>query len=222
MPQNLNKKKFLVTAGPVWVPIDKVRVITNIFGGSLGLIIAIEAARRGAEVKLLLGPGRVKVPDQLPPSLTLVRFKYFDEFSKLVQDSLQKEDFDVVIHSAAVADYRPVEFKEGKIKSLQEDLTIHFQPTPKIVDKMKQWNHGIFLVKFKLEAGLSNEALIERAYKSMIHSRADLMVANNFRDVKETSHQAFIIDQEKNITPAENKEEIAQKLLDVVNKKIIH
>jgi hypothetical protein len=46
------------------------------------------------------------------------------------------------------------------------------------------------------------------------------MVANNFRDVKVASHQAFIIDQEKNIIPAENKDEIAQKLLDVINQKI--
>jgi|AntAceMinimDraft_8_1070364.scaffolds.fasta_scaffold137486_2 phosphopantothenoylcysteine synthetase/decarboxylase len=220
MSQNLNKKRILVTAGPVWVPLDKVRVITNIFGGSLGLVIAIEAARRGAEVKLLLGPGRVKVPDQLPFGLELVRFKYFDEFSKLVQNSLQKENFDVVIHSAAVADYRPVESEEGKIKSQQEDLVIHLQPTPKIVDQMKQWAHDIFLVKFKLEVGLSNEALIERAHESMLHSQADLMVANNFRDVKVASHQAFIIDQEKNIIPAENKDEIAQKLLDVINQKI--
>lgn len=220
MSQNLNKKRILVTAGPVWVPLDKVRVITNIFGGNLGLIIAIEAARRGAEVKLLLGPGRVKVPDQLPACLELVRFKYFNEFLKLVQNSLQKENFDVVIHSAAVADYCPIESEEGKIKSRQENLVIRLQPTPKIVDQMKQWAHDIFLVKFKLEVGLSNEALIERAYESMLHSQADLMVANNFRDVKEASHQAFIIDQEKNITPAKNKEEIARKLLNVIAQKI--
>ena len=54
----LTGKKILVTAGPTWVAIDRVRVITSIFGGRLGVTIAREAARRGASVVLLLGPGR--------------------------------------------------------------------------------------------------------------------------------------------------------------------
>ena len=58
----LKDKKILITAGPTWVAVDKVRVITNIFGGALGTIIAEQAKKTGAQITLLMGPGRARLP----------------------------------------------------------------------------------------------------------------------------------------------------------------
>ena len=61
----LKNKKILITAGPTWIPIDKVRVITNIFKGRLGIIIAKEAIKRKAKVTLLLGPGLISFSQKM-------------------------------------------------------------------------------------------------------------------------------------------------------------
>src|SRR3989338_961291 len=111
----LKGKDILITAGSTWVAIDDVRVITNIFGGTLGVYIAEEAVRLGAKVTLLLGPGRVS-PTVHSKNFNLIKFKYYDELLNLVKESISSNRFDVMIHSAAVADYIPVKKVKGKIK----------------------------------------------------------------------------------------------------------
>lgn len=212
MPEKLLKnKKILVTGGPVWVPIDKVRVITNIFGGSLGLKIAIKAADMGGKVVFLLGPSKINIPESLPKNLKIVRFKYFDEILNLIKKNILS-GCDIVIHSAAIPDYAPKKIYKGKIKSGKNQLIINLKPTIKIVDLIKKWNSSVFLVKFKLEVGLSKKELINVAYKSMIFSKADLMVANDIHNIP-GKHKAFIIDNDKKIIECEGKDVIAQKLL---------
>ena len=212
------KKKILITAGPVWVAIDKVRVITNIFGGALGVQIASYAAQQGEEVTLVFGPGRSILPPETK-SLKIIRFHYFQEFFDILKKEISSKKYDVVIHSAAVSDYRPVETYQGKISSGQSELIIRCVPTVKIIDFMKAWDPSIFLIKFKLEVGLSQQQLIDKAYKSMLHSKADLMVANHFSDVFEKQHKAFIINPEKKILPCLGKEDIAQKLISLILKQ---
>lgn len=207
----LKNKKILITGGPVWVPIDKVRVITNIFGGLLGLKIAIKAAQLGGAVVFLLGPSKINIPQNIPKNLKIVRFKYFDDLLSLMKKNISN-DCDIVIHSAAVPDYVPKEIYKGKIKSGKEKLVINLRPTIKIVDLIKKWNSSVFLVKFKLEVGLSKKELISVAYKSMIFSNAELIVANDFNNIY-GEHKAFIIDNDKNIIECESKDVIAQKLL---------
>ena len=104
MKRSLKGKRILITAGPTWVPIDKVRVITNIFSGNLGIVIAKEAARQGAQVTLLIGPGRLELPQQ-SAKLKVVPFRYFDGLLALVDGLLNKEKYEVLIMSAAVADF---------------------------------------------------------------------------------------------------------------------
>ena len=81
---NLNNINILVTAGPTWVPIDKVRVITNVFGGTLGAIIASEAAKTGANVTLLFGPGKAQIPQNIK-NLKIIRYKFYDDLLRLVK-----------------------------------------------------------------------------------------------------------------------------------------
>ena len=215
----LKNKNILITAGPTWVAVDKVRVITNIFGGALGSIIAQKAVAAGAKVKLLMGPGRAVLPKE-SKNLEIVRFKYYDELLDLIKKEVGSKKYDIVIHSAAVADYKPILAKEPKIRSGKKELIIRLKPTIKIVDLMKKLDPNIFLVKFKLEANLSEKKLIKVAYKSMMQSKADLMVANDFKTVVK-SHKAFIIDKDRKISELNHKEEIAKGLVKIISQKLI-
>jgi len=216
----LKNKKILITAGPTWIPIDKVRVITNIFKGRLGIIIAKEAIKRKAKVTLLLGPGLISFSQKISSHIKVVRFKFFKELFKLMKKEISSKKYDVVIHSAAVGDFEPIKFRHGKISSREENLILKLKPTLKIVDKIKKWDSSVFLVKFKVEANLKKKELIKRAYKSMLISNADLMVANDLKNITDEKHKAFIIDSKKNIIQANTKEEIAKKLLNIVTKFI--
>jgi phosphopantothenoylcysteine synthetase/decarboxylase len=218
--KNLKNKRILITAGPVWVPIDSVRIITNIFRGTLGVLIAKEAIKKGAKVTLLLGPGGVSISKKLPKNLRVIYFRFFDELYELMEKEISSKKYEIVIHSAAVADYKPIQYYKGKISSKHPILTIHLKPTPKIVDQIKHWNPQVFLVKFKLEVNINRRKLIEKAYQSMQDSNADLIVANDLKDMKGQTHKALIIDPQKKIVTCNTKKEIAKKLLNIIASRI--
>ncbi len=229
--KSLKNKKILITGGPVWVPLDKIRVISNVFTGELSLLLAKEAAKKGAKTTLLLGPTPLPFQEKLPKNLKIIRFNFFDELYKLMKKEISSGQYDVVIHSAAVADFMPEKITEGKINSEKKNLSIKLKPTPKIADKIKKWDPNVFLVKFKLEVNQNKKELIKRAYNSMLTSSADLIVANDFKNIKKEAHWAFIIDpirekssnrvnERKNIISCRTKKEIAKKLLNIIIKKI--
>ena len=95
-------KKILITAGPTWVPIDDVRVISNISSGEMGTLLAKEARACGMDVDLILGPVTYSEPLK---GVRVTRFKYFDELLKLVSSTLARKPYDVILHAAAVSDY---------------------------------------------------------------------------------------------------------------------
>ena len=211
-------KKILITAGPVWVPIDSVRVITNIFTGTLGFLIAQEAARRGFKVTLLLGPGSVAIPKRISKNLEIIRFHFFDQLYQEMEKRVKSGNYKVLFHTAAVADYLPCKKYDGKIKSGQANLSISFKPTVKIIDMVKVWDPDILLIKFKLEAGLSKNELIAKAYESMLHSRAEIIVANDLSEMGGGGHKAYIVDRAKNIKVCNGKHNIAQNLIELIEK----
>lgn len=221
MNKILKNKKILITAGPVWVSIDKVRVITNIFSGKLGWTIAKIAHRMGADVTLLMGPGKIVLPNKKIKGLKIVYFRYFDELLKLIKKEISSRQYNIMIHSAAVNDYAPIISKEKKIKSGKSKLIIKLKPTIKIVDLIKKLDPSIFLVKFKLEVDSPEKELIDISYNSMLESSADLMVANNMETViKNKGHEAFIIDAKRNVKKFTGKEKISLNLLKIISSKI--
>jgi len=192
-------KRILVTAGSTAVPIDQVRIfkvqqegegfIANIFRGKTGFLIAEALAGYGHMVTLLTSGAHEKFVHDVP-GLRVRSFLTFDELRRQMEEEIRSGNYDVVIHSAAVADYRVDAVRVGdqslenaetgaKISSKHKRLIIEMVPTEKLIDFIREpWGFAGTLVKFKLEVGISDEDLLRIARRSMAFSRADLIVAN--------------------------------------------
>lgn len=209
----LKNKRILITAGPTWVPIDDVRVISNISSGELGVLLAEEARAHGSQVDLFLGPvGRVCSREHF----RITRFRYFNEFLDLVQRELKKRKYDIILHGAAVSDYLVKRF-EGKISSKRYDLSLKLSRAPKIIDIIRRLNPEAFLVMFKLEVGVTDSVLLKRALEAMKRSGADLAVANTFDDGK---YKGFIVGSNQLLAKTRSKPQLASALLKILKEKV--
>ena len=215
--KKLKGKKILVTAGPVWAPIDKVRVIGNIFRGGLGLLIAKEAVKKGAKATLLLGPGNLPLLKRTPKGLKIIHFRFFNELFDLMKREVSSRKYDAVVHSAAVSDYLPTSFYPGKIRSGKREILIRLKPTIKIVDQIKKWDPDVFLVKFKLEVGKNKKQLLKKGKEALEESKADLLVANDLKDIRGNRHRALILDKEGGVILCQTKQEIARSILSILS-----
>ncbi|MFH1848437.1 MAG: phosphopantothenoylcysteine decarboxylase [Candidatus Omnitrophota bacterium] len=204
-------RKILITAGPVWVAIDEVRVISNISSGATGLAIAGDAAKSGIKVTLLLGPATVACNPS--KNIKIIRFKYYDELKALLRKALKNTRYDAVVHAAAVSDYRPTKTSVGKIRSGKKKLNITLRPTEKLTRGIRAFAPGAFLVIFKLEPSGSVRTLLDRSYRELKNSGADLVVANSLKDVTETGHIAYLMDRKMSTARVRTNKELAAALL---------
>jgi len=211
--KKLKGKKILVTAGPVWVPIDRIRVISNIFRGSLGLLVAKEAVKKGAKATLLLGPGNLSLLKRTPKGLKIIHFRFFNELFDLMKREISSREYDAVVHSAAVSDYLPASFYPGKIRSGKREILIRLKPTIKIINQVKKWDPDVFLVKFKLEVGKNKKELLKKGKEALEESSADLLVANDLKDIRGNRHRAFILDKKGGVIVCQTKQDIARSIL---------
>lgn len=202
----LRQKHILITCGPTWVAIDKVRVISNCSSGQLGQRLALGLAKAGSRVTLLEGPVQQPLRHS---AIKIVKFRYYDEFSGLLKAELNRK-YDAVIHAAAVADYRPVKRMCLKLKSGRNRITLALVPTEKLINLIKLIQPGVFLVGFKLEVALSKK-IVRREARALVHSaHCDLVVANTLED----RYQAYILDRNANILDkAGSRQELCSKLL---------
>ncbi len=208
---DLKNKRIIITAGPTCVPIDKVRVISNIATAKTGIILAKKANKLGVSVTLLLGPmGEIK----LNKNINIKRYSFFDELDDLLKKELLTKKYDVVIHSAAVSDYKPKKLFTKKIKSNIRNFRLDLEPTFKIVDKIKKYSPDVFLVMFKLEFGASFLKMTENARKAMQNADADLCVINTF---SENNYKAMVINRNKVLYRVDSKEKLTKKLLETIN-----
>lgn len=214
--QNISKnKRILITAGPTWIPIDRVRVISNISSGRLGIELSQESQKKGFDTTLLLGPTAQYVQNG---KVRIVAFKYFDELRSILKKELRSKKYSAVIHAAAVADYQPTKILKGKISSKNKRLKLILKPTAKIINTIKKISPKTFLVAFKLDLGVTRNTLIKRALEVLNNARADLVIANTF--IKK-NYLAYIINPEGQILAcAQSKSEISQKLLKIIQKQI--
>ncbi len=212
--QSLKNKRILITAGPTWVPIDAVRVISNIATGSTGILLAEEAHKLGAKVTLVLGPVETCC---LNKKIKIIHFNYFDELKGIIIKELSSKKYDIVIHSAAVADYRPQASFKKKLRSGIKAWKLNLVPTPKIIDLIKKIDKDLFLVGFKFEPEASRKILIDKARILMNRAKPDLAVANA---VHNNQYQAYIVNKKQFYGPMFNKKDMAEKLIRLIREQL--
>lgn len=209
---DLKNKKILITAGPTWVPIDNVRVISNIASGETGILLAKKLCRFKAKPTLLLGPGQKSCANG---KINLKRFRFFDDLKKIITRELRSQNYDILIHSAAVSDYQPKTRLKKKSGSDRKLWKLNLLPTPKLIRLVKKIDPGIFLIGFKYEPDAKKEGLLSKAKRLLNLSDAGLVVANT---TLRSRYQAYILNREKILARAASKRELADKLIKTLTK----
>jgi len=167
-------RHILITAGPTHEPIDPVRFIGNHSSGKMGIALAEEAAFRGAQVHLLLGPSSLS-PQH--PNIKLQRVQTAVEMYDAALAAFP--DCDAAIFSAAVADYRPAKRADQKIKKTEEALAVHLLKNPDIAAELGQRKKaGQFTVGFALET----QDAETNAKGKLKRKNMDLIVLNTLED----------------------------------------
>ncbi|NJE00862.1 bifunctional phosphopantothenoylcysteine decarboxylase/phosphopantothenate--cysteine ligase CoaBC [Thermococcus sp. JdF3] len=210
-PKSLEGKRVLVTAGATREYIDPIRYITNASSGKMGVAIAEEADFRGAEVTLIRTKGSV-------PSFVenQIEVETVEEMLRAIERELKAKKYDIVVLAAAVSDFRVKDKAETKIKSGKE-LTLELEPTPKIIDRVKELQPDVFLVGFKAETGLSEDELISAARKQIDRAGSDLVVANTLKAFGSDENEVLLITRNAvKKLPRMGKRELAEKLWDEI------
>jgi phosphopantothenoylcysteine decarboxylase/phosphopantothenate--cysteine ligase len=213
--KDLTNKKVLVTAGPTVSDIDPVRYITNRSSGKMGFAIAEEARDRGAEVVLVTGPTDLEAPF----GMKVIRVRTNEEMMEAVLDDFDSSD--IVIKSAAVADYKPKQYHESKIKKTEGDLSIEFVRDNDILKTLGERKKEQILVGFAAE---SND-LIDNAQGKLNRKNLDFIVANDISK----SETGFASDDnivtiisskgDKVTLEKMSKREVARNLFDIIEKR---
>ena len=172
--KDLQGKKIMLTAGPTYEKIDPVRFIGNYSSGKMGFALAEECARRGAEVTLIAGPVSLKTPY---PTIRRIDVESCQQMYDATTTAFR--DCDAAILCAAVADFRPTEQADRKIKREKDDLVIRLQPTHDIAATLGQMKRNDqLLVGFALETN-DEQA---NAQKKLEKKNLDFIVLNSLRN----------------------------------------
>ncbi len=212
VPGDLSGVRILVTAGPTREEIDPVRYLSNHSSGKMGYAIARSAAARGADVTLISGP----VALDEPFGIRTLQITSTLEMQQLLME--RYEDSDVVIKAAAVADYRPVQKAQQKIKKKTEEFSLQLEKNPDLLAELGQCKKKQILVGFAAET----ENLLENATAKLKKKNLDMIVANDVTAEgagfgSETNLVNFLFaDGRKEALPLQSKDKVADVLLDRV------
>lgn len=224
-------KKYVITSGGISEKIDNVRKITNSSSGKLGMTIANHLLESKSDITIYY----VCSKNALRPNNTRVKIIEVAgtlDLKDKVESLLKNEKIDYFIHTMAVADYM-VDYvttvdkmkksflnnsdmeviKDTKISSYENNLVLVLKPTPKIISLIKKESPLTYLVGFKLLDGVSKKKLIEVAKMLRDKNKCDLVVANDLENIRNKEHKAYIIDKEDKVVEASDKEDIAKKLV---------
>lgn len=205
---------MLVTAGPTREGIDPVRFISNHSTGKMGYAIARVAMERGADVTLITGPVSIAPP----PFVKVINVVSAEDMFRAVQEYSPKAD--IVIKSAAVADYTPATVAEEKIKKQDDDSSLELVRTTDILKWLgENRKDGQFLCGFSMET----ENMLENSRAKLIKKNIDMIVANNLKVEGagfgvDTNVVTLITKEDTVELPQMSKEAVAEKLLDKILK----
>lgn len=210
--RDLEGEKILITTGGTREAIDPVRFISNHSSGKMGFAIAEEAAKRGAEVTVVVGAVSVRPPENVKIINAISAKEMHESVSNNIADAT------IYIGAAAVADYRPKTVAESKIKKSNESLNIELERTTDILsDVSKNRHQGLLVVGFAAE---TND-VIKYARGKLEQKNLDMIVANDVTrkgaGFGSDENQATIITQENAVElPLISKNELANKILDEI------
>ena len=206
--------KALVTAGPTYEKIDPVRFIGNFSSGKMGIAIAEELARRGAQVTLVLGPSHEPVSDT---RINVIHVESAEQMYYACINEFPKAN--ITVMAAAVADYKPIQMADNKIKKSEGTWELALTKTEDILfnlGKIKQpWQT---LAGFALET--NNE--LENAQKKMQNKNADMIVLNSLQDVGagfgHATNKVTILTNNNSISslPLLSKKEVAEEIVNQI------
>lgn len=210
--KDLTGKKILVTAGPTQEAVDPVRYLTNHSTGKMGYAIAKVCSFRGADVTLVTG--KTNIPKPLfvnTVEITTAR----DMFEAVTE---RFADQDIVIKAAAVADYRPRQVSEEKVKKSDDALSIELERTDDILKYLGEHKRtDQFLCGFSMET----ENMLGNSRAKLVKKNLDMIVANNLKVpgagfAGDTNVVTLITQDEETELPLLSKEETAVQILDKI------
>lgn len=204
-------KKVLVNAGPTYEAIDPVRFIGNRSSGKMGIFIANYFSQLGANVRLVLGPSSITtISDQV----NVTRVESASEMQEACMNEF--DEMDIVVCSAAVADYKPKEVSDSKIKKTEPSLIIELVKTSDILSEMGKRKNKQILIGFALET----DNLLEYAKQKLVKKNLDMIIANSASEkgvgFGTDTNKVTIIDKHNNLTIFELKSK------ELVAKDIVH
>ncbi len=205
-------KRVVVTAGPTQESMDPVRYITNHSTGKMGYAIAREAVLRGADVTVISGPVSL---DPVAGARTVPVTTAEDMFRAVQAETAEA---DVLIMSAAVADYKPSDVADHKVKKSDADLSVPLTRTQDILSWVSDHKSDrLFVCGFSMET----ENLLENSRKKLEKKHLDLLVANSLREegagfAGDTNVVTFLSEDGTEQLPILQKSEVAAKLLDKI------
>jgi phosphopantothenoylcysteine decarboxylase/phosphopantothenate--cysteine ligase len=214
--QSMSGKKVLITAGPTHEPIDAVRFIGNRSSGKMGLALANECLKRGAQVKLVFGPTQQAVPS----GIECLHVQTAAEMYEACIDGF--ETIDIACMCAAVADYSAVSVSNEKIKKSSQSLNIALQPTKDILKHL-----GFIKKEHQLLVGFALETSNGEAYalKKLKEKNADFIVLNTTQDEGAgfgyDTNKVTIFDKSGAQFPFElkSKQQVAADIIDTILKQ---
>jgi phosphopantothenate---cysteine ligase (CTP) len=219
---SLRGRRILVTSGPTRAPLDAVRFLSNKSTGRLGSLIAEAALEAGADVTFVYGRGS---------ALPLVRGGRIDHLRVLPIDTVDDlvavfrqelpTGYDAVVHAMAVLDFQPAETREEKVSSNQTEWLVRLVPTPKAAALVRDLAHGAFFIGFKLEVNKSQAELVGIASDWARRTHADLVVANDMRDIEHGTHVGHFVRPDGSVEQVvQGKEMIARALVSLLGRRL--
>ena len=210
--KDLAGKKLLVTAGPTQEAIDPVRCLTNHSSGKMGYAIAKMAMLRGAEVTLVSGPTAIEPPLFVKVVPVTSARDMFEAVTGL------SDEQDIIIKAAAVADYRPKQVSEDKVKKKDDQASIELERTDDILKYLGQHKkQGQFLCGFSMET----RDMIRNSRAKLEKKNLDMVAANNLKvegaGFQGDTNVLTLITQDEEVSlPLMSKEDAALKILDQI------
>ncbi|HYM91406.1 MAG TPA: phosphopantothenoylcysteine decarboxylase [bacterium] len=217
----LSGRRILVTSGPTRAPLDAVRFLTNKSTGRLGALIAEAAVQAGADVTFVYGRGSdtPAVRGGHQDHLRLLSVDTVDDLIAVFKKELPT-GYDAVVHAMAVLDFEPAEVREEKTSSDLSEWVVRLTPTPKASRLVKTLAPKTCFVGFKLEVGKERDELLEISSAWAAKNGADLVVANDLRDIEGGLHIGYLIRNGMVEAIAEGKEAIARVVVDFLGRSL--